>query len=471
MNEKEQDELLDLANDYAEGELTEAKRKRLDEWLQSDEAARRKFADFMHDHAALYWDQVSESKSEAGDVIDFPATSSFLGRVSGIWGVAAAMVALATVTLVWWGNSPKDATFATMEKTRAARWESGNLPTAEGARLSQGQLRLAEGLATLRFDSGAEVILEAPVEIQLIDRMNCLLTRGTAVADIPESALGFQIGTPTANVVDYGTRFAVNVDSGSGATQTQVFEGVVEVEHPASKEIVRLEAGQRNYVAGDRVSEASSVPEEGDWAQSLPVLRKGSDWRMIATTRDAYVASHPIGDHISDELLLVKNTNSKQGPSRKAYLGFEVSSSDLARIVDAELILHFDPTGWGLASHVPDSEFEVYGLKGAEMDGWNRDAMTWENAPANVPEHGANLKSGLVEKLGTFTMEQGVSRGTFGISGSALVDYLRSQTDGFATLIVVRKTAEEQSGGLVHGFASRRHPVLPPPTLAVRFED
>lgn len=464
MNEKERDKLLDLANDYAEGELTEAQRQQLDDWLQSDESARRVFADFMHDHAALYWDQVSESQAE---VIDFPAPSVF-SRLNGIWGIAAALIVLAGVLVFRNETTVEDSTFATMEKTRAAKWESGNLPTADGARLGEGRLRLAEGLATLRFDSGAEVVLEAPAEIQLVDRMNCVLTRGTAVADVPDSALGFQIVTPSANVVDYGTRFAVNVDSASGATQTQVFEGVVEVEHPASNEIVRLEAGQRNYVAGDQVSQASSVPEEGDWAQSLPVLRKGNEWTMLPTSRDAYVASDYLGEHTSEELLLVKNTSFGRGPNRKAYLGFDLGSTDIDIVEEAELLLYFDPTGWGLASHVPDSEFEVYGLKGAEFDNWSKDTMTWRNAPANVPEHGASLKSELVEKLGTFTIEQGVSRGTFGISGSALVDFLKAETDGFATLIVVRKTAEEQSGGLVHGFASRRHPVLPPPTLGLR---
>ncbi|MEM1295150.1 MAG: FecR domain-containing protein [Verrucomicrobiota bacterium] len=464
MNEKEHDELLDLANDHAEGELSEPQRQRLDDWLQADEGARRIFADFMHDHAALYWDQVSETPA---DVIDFPA-SSVLTRLNGVWGIAAAVLVFAAVLFFNMERSGEDSTFATMEKTRAAKWESGNLPTAEGARLGEGSLRLAEGLATLRFDSGAEVVLEAPVEIQLVDQMNCVLTRGTAVAEVPESAFGFQIATPTANVVDYGTRFAVNVDSNSGATETQVFEGVVEVEHPMSNETVRLEAGQRNYVAGDEVSEASSVPEEGDWAQSLPVLRRGSDWTMVPTAKDAYVMSYLLKEHNSEELLLVKNSGTKKGPSRKAYLGFELGSLNLDELAEAELILHFDPTGWGLASHVPDSEFTVFGLKEAGLDGWSKVTMTWENAPANVLGHGAHLQSDAVEKLGTFRIEQGVARGAFGISGSALVEFLQAQTDEVATLIVVRTTEEELPGGLVHGFASRRHPFLPPPMLSLR---
>jgi len=38
-------------------------------------------------------------------------------------------------------------------------------------------------------------------------------------------------------------------------------------------------------------------------------------------------------------------------------------------------------------------------------------------------------------------------------------------------LIVVRDTAETGETGLVHGFASHRHPALPGPTLAIRLEE
>ncbi len=469
MTEDEEEHLLELANAYIEDELSEAQRHELDETLQKDLAARRVFADFLHDHAALFWDQVSDSK---GTVVDFPVPQTGFRKVllGGIWAAAAAIVVLAVsiATSPSPIDEPAASAFATMESTRAARWESGDLPTAEGARLGEGQLRLAEGLATLKFDSGAEVTLEAPAEIQLMDAMNCRLTRGTAVADVPESALGFRVETPSANVVDYGTRFAVNVDSASGATQTQVFDGLVEVEHPATRKVVRLETGQRNFVAGDSFSQASMGPEEGEWSAPVPQVQRGPDWIPVPTTRDAYVHSVEIKDHTSEVLLLVKNSSFNGGPSRKAYLGFDLSGMDLAAIKDAELVLHFSPTGWGLASNVLDAKFLVYGIIDSSLNDWNESAMTWKNAPANVPSDGDALVQGSVQSLGFFTVEQGVQRGTFGIQGSALADFLQNRPDSFATLIVVRETEEFEGGGLVHGFASRRHPVLPAPTLLIR---
>ena len=79
----------------------------------------------------------------------------------------------------------------------------------------------------MKFDSGAEVTLEAPASIRLINSMKCELNNGTAVTYVPESALGFRIITPEADIVDYGTRFSVTVFEETGETHTRVSEGKV----------------------------------------------------------------------------------------------------------------------------------------------------------------------------------------------------------------------------------------------------
>ncbi|MGY8640202.1 MAG: FecR domain-containing protein [Verrucomicrobiales bacterium] len=304
MNDTAYQELIDLANGHIEGKLDPEQRTRLESILVEDENGRRIFVDFMHDHAALHWDQIGENEDS---IVDFPLSES-TSKSGGRWLAAAAAVVVSGVVFFMFGSKTNggNESFAVMEKTSAARWESGNLPTSEGSRLGSGTLRLAEGLATLRFDSGAEVILEAPAEIELIDEMNCELARGTVVADIPGSAIGFRIETPAANVVDYGTRFAVNVDGSTGATRTQVFEGLVEVEHPESGEIVELKTGEGNFVAGDSISEAAKTPDEGDWSHASAPVRRGPDWSLIQTSRDAYVYSTKIANHMSDEMLLLK---------------------------------------------------------------------------------------------------------------------------------------------------------------------
>lgn len=458
--------LFELANAHIENRLDDPQRDELEKLLQTDPAARRMFADILHDHATMYWNQVGAS---SGEIIEFPE-AAVAPRSTGWWQSLAAAAAVAIMAIAWNLSHQGPAVFATMEQTRAARWESGALPTAEGARLAAGRLRLAEGLATVRFDSGAEVVLEAPAEIELIDGMNCVLLSGTAVADVPDSAIGFRIRTPSANVVDYGTRFAINVDRNTGATKTHVFEGMVEVEHPDSGKVVRLETGQGNFVAGDRMGLATTGPEEGEWAAGRSLLNRGSDWQVVSTSRDQYVYSKEIKDHMSDVLLLLKNTSDPNGPSRKTYLGFDISGVDRSRIAEAELILNFVPTGWGLASGVPDSKFSVYGVLPSELDEWTEAGMSWENAPANVAGDGGALVAGQVRKLGSFVLSQGVQHGRFGIRGAELAKFLGEDPNGFVTLVVVRDTEETKSGGLVHGIASHRHPALPAPRLALKVQ-
>jgi hypothetical protein len=130
-------------------------------------------------------------------------------------------------------------------------------------------------------------------------------------------------------------------------------------------------------------------------------------------------------------------------------------------------MLQFEPTGLGLASHVPDATFAVYGLASADRP-WDEAALFRGNAPANVKGAGAGLVAHEVQKLGTFVVPQGIQRGRFGIEADALADYLRERSGSTITLIVVRETSETDSTGLVHGIASHRHPTLPAPTLAIR---
>jgi hypothetical protein len=80
-------------------------------------------------------------------------------------------------------------------------------------------------------------------------------------------------------------------------------------------------------------------------------------------------------------LLYLKNCSTKyHSLHRKAYLGFDLEGIEPKHIEDAELSLHFAPTGWGLASYVPDATFSVYGLLAYDVP-WNEDLLKRENAP------------------------------------------------------------------------------------------
>jgi len=466
MTESEQDRLLALAAAYIDDALSEEQATELEALLESDAEKRRVFSDYLHDHATLHWDRVGAVETDEIEKIP----QSKIQPLPFLWQSIAAVIVISLIAVAFFKN-PED-TFATMTVTEAATWQSGDLPTSDGARLGSGTLRLAAGLATISFDSGAEVVLEAPAELRLIDEMNCVLQSGTAVTEVEETAHGFTIATPTANVIDHGTRFAVNVNADTGATQTQVFDGLVEVELATSDQSVHLEKGQRNYVAGNDLGVVTTGPTEATWTAPTGDASGGPGWTVFTTGQsggdDGYIAATPIIEHTSEELLLLKNSTDPEGPHRKAFLRFNLNRLGNAEIESAELQLHFTPTGWGLASLLDDSEFEIYGILDPALDSWSEKALTWENAPANRLENGSGLDPEKAISLGTFVVSRGVQSGSFRFDDEALAEFLNQDQNRLATIAVVRNTIEHRGGGLVHGIASRRHPTLPAPRLAVK---
>ena len=474
------DELLQLIAEVRNGTLDEPGREKLNAQLKASEAARRFYREHMELHARLVLDY---GGVQATDFMPGAAPPQSRTPRWSRWiavAAAAAAIVLAAV-LVWPGEqepnpiaSPGPAKtpepFASLEAVKSARWKGSGLPTTEGSRLGPGNLKLAEGLATLRFDSGAKVVIEGPAELTLMDAMQFRLASGKAFAEIPESAQGFRIVTPAANVVDHGTRFSVIVDAASGDTQTQLYEGLLQVEHLRSGKDVTLEqTGQFIRMTREEHGEMQDAPQQSSWPKRIGPLMREPDWTSLETVKDAYIGQaylKGVGEvHRSETLLLVKNGT----VHRKAYLGFNLAGIEAKRITDAELTLDFAPTGWGLASLVPDATFSVYGLLTDQS--WDEQSLDEENAPANNGSHRPDLANSEVQKLGSFLIEQGVQRGQFGIQGESLANFLREHGGKPVTLIVVRDTRETETNGLVHGFASRRHPTLPAPTLAIRLAE
>jgi ferric-dicitrate binding protein FerR (iron transport regulator) len=102
----------------------------------------------------------------------------------------------------------------------AAMWET---PLAVGARLTAGPLKLATGVAEIRFDKGTVARVTGPAVIDLRSPDEMLLSRGSLAARVPASAIGFTVTTPVGRVVDLGTEFDVSVnDSGNAEARVRV---------------------------------------------------------------------------------------------------------------------------------------------------------------------------------------------------------------------------------------------------------
>ncbi len=87
-----------------------------------------------------------------------------------------------------------------------------------------GDYHLREGYMSLKYHSGAEVVLEAPAVFRLESFDTIYLSYGKLFANVPPLAKGFTINTDNAKVMDLGTEFGVDV-SVQGDTDLYVYKG------------------------------------------------------------------------------------------------------------------------------------------------------------------------------------------------------------------------------------------------------
>ncbi len=107
------------------------------------------------------------------------------------------------------------------------QWPEGVTALKFGDRLESGyRLQLEHGLMQLTFGTGAKVVVEGPSEFIVSTPNQATLEQGKIAAVVPRSGRGYTILTPTAEVVDLGTEFGVEVDD-AGSSEVHVFDGDV----------------------------------------------------------------------------------------------------------------------------------------------------------------------------------------------------------------------------------------------------
>ncbi|MBN1909692.1 MAG: FecR domain-containing protein [Pirellulales bacterium] len=269
-----QEELRVLIDRQCEGVLTDAEAARLDELVCANEDSCRFYCEYTSLVGMLFLEHAEDESPESilagwvktplksqcerqsgstvlgflGDV--FHAGMQTLGRplvlslllVVGIPGI------LLTLLLIQIGaqrdpglavhpdGSPRHVAVSVAQVVRIheCAWKESGGGVSTGESLIAGQkIQLRRGLIELRFNDGARVVLEGPVTFDAQTARQGFLYDGSLAADVPKEAKGFTIATPSAKVVDLGTRFGVSVST-DGTVETHVFEGKVEVTSDAS---------------------------------------------------------------------------------------------------------------------------------------------------------------------------------------------------------------------------------------------
>lgn len=472
--------LLELWERARDGAVSEEEARLLNERILKDASARSLIASavFLEAELRLESRETLCAPPDAGSLPAAAGAPRARPRISSwTWTAAAAAAAIAGGAM--WLLEREPAPAATLVKAQHCKWGNSALPTLEGGRLRPGTLELLEGMATLRFRSGAEVVMEAPVSLEIVSAMECRIKSGTVVADVPPQARGFTVQTPGTRIVDFGTRFGVSAGE-DGKCLVHVIQGLVEVNRNEQPEPQKLHTGERADFGGMVKSQLhpgstpGDQPEPDRWMPG-PISDMGDGWQMLTTAfgrgKDSCIQSNAATKITGAEpFLRVKHTTLDSKLERKGYVAFDLSRFTGKKITDAEFVLHVEPGDLGFASLVPDATFAIYGLTAESQDEWTEDGLNWNAAPAHdlAPGHHSLPVAAATRLLGRLAIPQGTTRGSFSIKGAELAGFLNADSNGIATLIICRETDETARNGLVHAFATKENPRNTPPILRVK---
>ncbi len=449
--------------------LSEAERAEFQADVVRDPALRAAYTERVWLHAQLRAErdrlpQILAEKDETVAPVQ-PATRGW-----PMWSSVSLAAAACVLFAATWLRTPAPppapvpVVTATLVQASNTRWAGSTLPTVENAQLGPGMLALVEGIATLAFASGATVTLEAPTKFEILSAMSGRLLEGSVTAEVPVAARGFSIETADLRVVDLGTRFGLTAGS-AGNSHVFVFEGEVSVSETAGGRVRQLRAGERYHIASGPTTAAA---EPRRFESDLPI----AGWTAITTAsgrgRDAYVRRGYATAAGREPFIMVKHTDlaHSERNERRGFLTFDLAGIDARAVKEVHLVLDPEPSGLGFSAMVPDATFAIYGVTDEALDDWGEDALAWDEAMKPLSDNWP--PNARVRRLAGFALPRGGSGNPLTIGSATLTEFLREDTNGLATFVVVRETGESNPAGLVHAFASKEHPSARPPTLRVR---
>ena len=134
-----------------------------------------------------------------------------------------------------------------------AEWDGDMQLPDDSGQMRKSTYRLKKGYASILFNSGAKVTVEAPAEISLNSAGDMKLFSGKIYATVPPRAKGFTVKTASSKIVDLGTEFGVEVDTNNN-TQLHVTKGETLL-YSGSKDSGRtknnVDAGQAKKIYND----------------------------------------------------------------------------------------------------------------------------------------------------------------------------------------------------------------------------
>ncbi|MEN8716396.1 MAG: FecR domain-containing protein [Verrucomicrobiales bacterium] len=450
-----------LINRLRSGEATGEEIAEIEHHLADDAELRKRYRSRMRMEAHLFGtfqEHQPEMVPFESVVIEKPKWS--FARHPAITIAAGVMLTALLISVFVRPNSPKPV--AMIESISGAAWE-GTLNITDRSELPPGVLRLKAGMANIRFNSGALVVLEAPAEFKIESAMRSRLISGKALVEAPESAHGFVMATPHGFVTDHGTRFSVSVDEAGAEAKCEVLEGEISLHHDGTGKVQHLLDQQASVMNSNGIRELDLLP-------STFVQQPGSKSILLGTSgKETSVVRNDSRDKLlHPSMLMVKKSfpGSSIGADRRALFSIGLSGIDVSNIKAVNLRLNIVPSGLGFAAYLPETvRFAVYGIIDEARENWTTEDLHWADAPGHLATARDQLNAEEAKLLGTFEISRGQQRGSIVFKSEELIEFVRSDTTSVASFIIVRQTAGENNSSLVNAFASNQHPEASGPTL------
>lgn len=219
--------------------------------------------EFMHDFAdALSTQQLQES---AKTLSFWDNLAAYFNPSNMGWQHASAMAA---ACLLVWLSIIRVTDVPVGNVTQSVDAVVSNQLISEDYEVTTGAFSLQSGYANMTLSNGVTLLLEAPTSLRIISADHVVVESGSVVANVPQQAIGFKVDTPSAEIVDLGTEFAVSVQS-NGESEVHVLTGEIKVRATKRDEFEHLVENQaRAFDLSQQVAIIESQPQR--FMRSLP---------------------------------------------------------------------------------------------------------------------------------------------------------------------------------------------------------
>lgn len=177
--------------------------------------------------------------------------------------------------------------FAVVGRILDPVWPEGSREISEGDMLSAETFSLQSGTAEIQFFSGATMTVEGPAEIAVKSGWEAICREGLVHMQVPPAARGFKLLAPSAEIIDLGTEFGLEVRD--GREHVEVFDGEILLRQDGSDAIPVKTGGAYDLAFAEGMKEKTSgeikIPDASRFEETS-THRQQSDFENWQSHRD-----------------------------------------------------------------------------------------------------------------------------------------------------------------------------------------